>query len=77
MLECFSLMLQKGKSKGATAALQALQPQLSQSAAAAAAAADDGDPEASQLEQDIQATSELLESFNAHSDTWEALEVGH
>lgn len=28
-----------------------------------------------QLEQDIAVTSELLERFNAHADTWEALEV--
>lgn len=34
------------------------------------------DSEGSPLEQDIIVTTQLLESFNAHSDTWEALEVG-
>ena len=33
------------------------------------------DSEAASLEQDIVSTTELLQTFNAHSDTWEALEV--
>ena len=35
----------------------------------------DSASEASPLAQDIVVTTELLISFNAHSDTWEALEV--
>ena len=56
--------LQKGKGKAAAAASQ---PQL----ASRAMDTEDG----SQVEQDIAVTSELLERFNAHADTWEALEV--
>ena len=36
---------------------------------------DKPDSDGSPLEQDIFVTTQLLESFNAHSDTWEALEV--
>ena len=58
--------MQKGKGKAA-AATAASQPQL----ASQAIDSEDG----TQLEQDIAVTSELLERFNAHADTWEALEV--
>lgn len=37
----------------------------------------DPDSEAGPLKQDIIVTTQLLESFNAHSDTWEALEVSN
>ena len=57
--------MQKGKGKAAAAT--ASQPQL------ASQAMDSED--ASQVEQDIAVTSGLLERFNAHADTWEALEV--
>lgn len=57
--------MQKGKGKAAAAA--ASQPQL------ASQAMDSED--ASQVEQDIAVTSELLDRFNAHANTWEALEV--
>ena len=62
--------LQKGKGKAA--ASQPLQPQLSQSAAEV----DNADADGIQLKTDIAVTTELLEKFNAYSDTWEALEVG-
>ena len=58
--------MQKGKGKAA-AATAASQPQLASQAMDSA----DG----AQLEQDIAVTSELLERFNAHADTWESLEV--
>ncbi len=60
-------MLQKGKGKAAASASQSLQPQL--------ASQDPMAEDAGPLEQDIVMTTQLLQSFNAHSDTWEALEV--
>ena len=70
-----SCLLQKGKGKAAAAAASSTQPQLASQNASSSAAGSDPDSEASPLAKDIVVTTELLISFNAHSDTWEALEV--
>lgn len=36
---------------------------------------EDGNAGDSSIEQEIAATSQLLESFNSHATTWEGLEV--
>ncbi|KAL0023612.1 hypothetical protein WJX77_007042 [Trebouxia sp. C0004] len=64
----------KGKGKAAAAASAATQPQLASQNTSSAATGSDPDSEASPFKQDIIVTTQLLESFNAHSDTWEALE---
>ena len=68
------MSLQKGKGKAAAAA-SSTQPQLASQNSSPAVPGSDPDSEASPLKQDIIVTTQLLESFNAHSDTWEALEV--
>lgn len=64
----------KGKGKAAAAASVSTQPQLASQESSPAVPGGDPDSEASPLRQDIIVTTQLLESFNAHSDTWEALE---
>ena len=65
-------VLQKGKAKAAASASasQPVQPQL------VSQRLEGEDSEAASLEQDIVSTTELLQTFSAHSDAWEALEVG-
>lgn len=75
---CYSdvwCLLQRGKGKAAAAASVSTQPQLASQSSSPAVPGSDPDPEASPLKQDIIVTTQLLESFNTHSDTWEALEV--
>lgn len=70
--------MQKGKSKAASAAAsQTPQPRLVMSMEAGELAdnQEDGSGESSQLEREIDATTQLLEEFNVHAATWEALEV--
>lgn len=71
--------MQKGKSKAASAAAaKTPQPRLIMASEAGELpddAMEDGAADSSQLEREIDATTGLLEGFNAHAATWEALEV--
>lgn len=73
------LVMQKGKGKTASAAAsQTPQPKLVislEDGEVAENTAEDGAADSSQLEREIDATTRLLEGFNVHAATWEALEV--